>query len=389
MLIARQLAEKIKDIAGKSPVISLTGPRQSGKTTLAKAVFPDYDYVDLDRLQTRRAAIDNPEGFLRQFTKGVIIDEAQNAPELFPYLKTFVDESRRNGEFVLTGSQHLLFMEKITESLAGRAAIFHLLPFSYSELEGTAFAQDNAFDYIFKGFYPRIYNDDYPPDSFYPSYIQTYVERDVRQVKNIGDLYAFERFMRVLAGHTGQLFNQTAIGNDLGLSTTTISRWMSLLQSSFVAFLLPPYFKNFNKRIIKTPKVYFFDTGLACSLLGIENRAQLQSHYARGALFENFIIVETMKRLLHQGVLRPNLYFWRDSSGHEVDLLIERGGKLFPCEIKSAETVNDAFFKNINVFNNISDTPASQTYLIYGGSENQNRSKAQVRGWRSLPDFGS
>jgi len=386
-LITRHLTEHVRDLSTKTPVISITGPRQSGKTTLSRQVFPDYDYVDLDRPQTRRAAIDNPEGFLNQFKKGVIIDEAQNAPELFSLIKVRVDESRRNGEFILTGSQHFLFMEKITQSLAGRTAIFHLLPFSVSELEGTEHALSSPFDYIFKGFYPRVYSEGFPPVSFYPSYLQTYVERDVRQVQNVSDLYTFERFMHLLAGHTGQMFNQTNISNDLGVSTTTVSRWMSLLQSSFVAFLLPPYFKNFNKRVVKTPKVYFYDTGLACSLLGIENARQLDTHFARGALFENFIIVETMKRFLNRGILKPNLFFWRDSSGHEIDLLVERGGRLFPCEIKSGETVNDSFFKNLNVFNDIADNPASQSYLIYGGNENQNRSKAQVRTWNNLPDF--
>jgi len=385
--IIRHLAEKIRALAAHSPIISVTGPRQSGKTTLCRQVFPDYDYVDLDRPQTRRAAIDNPEGFLNQFKKGVIIDEAQNAPELFPLLKVRVDESRRNGQFILSGSQNFLFMEKITESLAGRTAIFHLLPFSFSELEGTEYELSSPFGYIFNGFYPRIYSEGFPAASFYPSYLQTYVERDVRQLQNVGNLRAFERFMHLLAGHTGQMFNQTNFANELGISTTTISRWMSLLQASFVAFLLPPYSKNFNKRVVKTPKVYFYDTGLACSLLGIETERQLDTHFARGPLFENFIIVETMKRMLNRGILQPKLFFWRDSSGYEIDLLVERGGRIFPCEIKSGETVNDVFFKNLNVFNQISDTPASQSYLIYGGNENQDRSKAQVRSWKNLPDF--
>ena len=385
-MIARQLSDKLRQAAQKMPVISLTGPRQSGKTTLTRAAFPNHAYVNLENPATRRLALENPVGFLDQFAAGVIIDEAQYAPELFSYIQVRVDERQQNGNYVLTGSQNFLFMEKISQSLAGRVAIFHLLPFSLTELVGTPYAVENPFEYIFRGSFPRVYDQDVPTEIFYPAYIQTYLERDVRQLQNIGDFYAFERFLHLCAGHVGQLMNQSNLANDAGVSHTTIGRWLSVLQTSFITFALPPYFRNFNKRVVKTPKLYFYDTGVACSLLGIRSTAELEQHFARGALFENFVIVETMKQFYHRG-LRAPIFFWRDSTGNEVDMLVEVGGQLFPVEIKSSQTLNSAFFKNLQFFNQLSGNAPAQAHLIYAGRENQPHAIAKAHGWADIPDF--
>jgi hypothetical protein len=385
-MINRHLTQYVKSAAQTMPVVSITGPRQSGKTTLAKQAFPDYAYANLENLPTRQYAIENPIGFLKQYPDGLIVDEAQYAPDLFSYIQVEVDQSRRNGQYILSGSQNFLLMEKITQSLAGRVAVFNLLPFSTRELAGTAYQIDDPFKYIVKGFYPRIYDQQTPPDLFYPSYLLTYLERDVRLLKNIGDLSGFERFVRLCAGHVGQIFNQSSLANDTNFSQPTIRSWFSVLETSFVAFLLPPYFRNYNKRLLKTPKLYFYDTGLACSLLGIRSGTELENHPMRGHLFENFIVVEMMKQFLNQG-MRPQCYFWLDSTGHEIDLLVEQGPQLFPMEIKSGQTLRSDFFKNIEFFQKIAGVAPEQSYLIYAGSENQDRLKGKVRAWDNLPGF--
>jgi len=385
-MILRQLSAIVQSAAQTMPVVSVTGPRQSGKTTLAKYAFPDYAYANLENLPTRQFARENPIGFLKQYPEGLIIDEAQYVPELFSYIQVEVDERRRNGRYILTGSQNFLLMEKITQSLAGRVAVFNLLPFSTKELENTEFQLKNPFEYIVKGFYPRIYDQNTPLDIFYPSYLLTYLERDVRLLKNIGDLAAFERFVKLCAGHIGQIFNQTSLSNDTNFSQPTIKSWLSVLETSFVAFLLPPYFRNFNKRLLKTPKLYFYDTGLACSLLGIRSASELENHPMRGPLFENFIVVEFMKQFLNQGQ-RPNCFYWRDSTGNEIDLIIEHASRIFPMEIKSSQTLKSEFFKTLEFFQKISDTPPEQSFLVYAGTENQNRLHGSARSWDNLPVF--
>jgi len=385
-MILRQLSAIVQSAAQTMPVVSVTGPRQSGKTTLAKYAFPDYAYANLENLPTRQFARENPIGFLKQYPEGLIIDEAQYVPELFSYIQVEVDERRRNGRYILTGSQNFLLMEKITQSLAGRVAVFNLLPFSTKELENTEFQLKNPFEYIVKGFYPRIYDQNTPLDIFYPSYLLTYLERDVRLLKNIGDLAAFERFVKLCAGHIGQIFNQTSLSNDTNFSQPTIKSWLSVLETSFVAFLLPPYFRNFNKRLLKTPKLYFYDTGLACSLLGIRSASELENHPMRGPLFENFIVVEFMKQFLNQGQ-RPNCFYWRDSTGNEIDLIIEHASRIFPMEIKSSQTLKSEFFKTLEFFQKISDTPSEQSFLVYAGTENQNRLHGSARSWDNLPVF--
>ena len=384
-MINRALAGRIQASIHQMPVISITGPRQSGKTTLCKQLFPDYFYANLEHPETRTFALEDPNRFLQQGENGMIIDEAQYAPELFSYIQAKVDEHGRNGEFVLSGSQNFLFMERISQSLAGRVAIFHLLPFGLNELKGTDHHPKNPFGFILKGGYPRIYDQHIALDIFFPSYVQTYVERDVRQLVNIGDLQQFQLFTRICAGRIGQLFNQSAIANETGLTHPTVKRWLSILQTSFLAFTLPPYFRNFNKRLIKTPKLYFYDTGLACYLLGIRTEEELRTHYAKGALFENFVVAEMMKSFYHRGILQQ-LYFWRDKTGNEIDLLIDVGGKMHPIEIKSSQTLQSHFFKNLDFFNRISHNDPALASLIYAGELNQHREKGQIRSWDNLPE---
>lgn len=386
MWIPRTLSVKLREAAGQMPIVSVSGPRQSGKTTLVRQVFPEYEYANLENPLTREYARENPFRFLRQAPQGIIIDEAQRLPELFSYVQVHVDETGRNGQVVLTGSQNFLLLEKVTQSLAGRVALFYLLPFSVQELKGTAHELQDPFQYVYQGFFPRLYDQPTSPEVFYPSYLQTYIERDVRQVQNIGDLLAFERFLQLCAGCIGQKFNQSAMATEVGVSVPTIARWMSVLQASFVAYLLPPYFKNFNKRIVRTPKLYFYDTGLACALLRIRSAAELDTHFARGALFENFIINEIYKNLLNIGI-RPDLYFWADSSGHEVDLVVKQGQRLYALEIKSADTLHADHFRNLALFQQLSGTSPENCYLIYAGSENQDRSSAHVRAWNTLPEL--
>ena len=385
-MIPRSLATKIKSLADKMPVLSITGPRQSGKTLLARYLFPDYRYANLENLPTRLFARQDPAGFMHEYAGGVIIDEVQYVPELFSYIQVAVDESRRNGEFVLTGSQHFQLTAAISQSLAGRAVNFYLLPFSNAELEAARLLPERYETLLLRGHYPRVYDQQLDPADFYPSYIENYLERDVRQLINVADLGKFQLFVRLCAGRIGQLFNQSALATEVGVDAGTVKRWVSLLESSFIAFTLPPYYRNFNKRLLKTPKLYFYDTGLACALLGIRSEEQLNQHYLKGGLFENMVIAETLKQFHHQGI-RPNVFFWRDNTGHEIDLLVEDSARLFAVEIKSGRTIQPDFFKGLQFFHQISGNPIEDAWVVYGGEERQMRTNGKVVGWRALPVF--
>ena len=376
----------IRQLAAQFPVVNVTGPRQSGKTTLVKQLFPHFAYVNLEDIELRQLAEQDPKYFLQQFPGGLIVDEAQYVPALFSYIQLEADRRGRAGEFVLTGSQHFLFMEKITQSLAGRVAIFTLLPFSETELKNTAFQQPTIDDYLLKGMYPRLYEAGIDPAFYYLNYIQSYIERDVRQLINIGDVGAFRTFLELSAGRIGQLYNQTNIGNEADLDHKTVNRWFSILETSFIAFKLRPYFQNFNKRILKTPKLYFYDTGIVCALLSIRTTEQLKNHPIRGALFENWIVVEMLKKSLNKGI-RPNMYYWRDQTGNEIDLLIDEGGSLYPMEIKSGMTYNTQFFKNIRFFNALSGNNPDNSYLLYAGTQHMQTKDGHIRGWAHLPDL--
>lgn len=382
-MIKRTLSEKIKELASKFPVLTLTGPRQSGKTTLVQSLFPKKPYVSLENPDTRQYALTDPHGFLGQYPEGAILDEAQQAPELFSYIQGIVDRENKAGMFILTGSQHFLLLEKISQSLAGRVAIFHLLPFSFHEIIVSKDHPRTLDELLFSGLYPRIHDKHLAPTDWYPNYIQTYIERDIRQIKNIGDLGTFHKFLQLCAARTGQLLNLSALGNDCGITHNTAKAWINILQASFILHLLQPHHQNFNKRLIKTPKLYFYDTGLVCSLIGIENKTQLATHPLRGSLFETFVISELLKQRLHQG-MRSNLFFWRDKTGHELDCLIDQGSVLTPIEIKSGETIATDWFKNINYWKNLSKSPQEKAFLIYAGKENQTRSTATIINWKSI-----
>lgn len=396
-MIARSLTRYMQRDAAYYPVLTVTGPRQAGKTTLAQAAFPTYTYVSLEEREVRAFAKEDPRSFLGRYAGKVIIDEAQRAPDLFSYIQTEVDRDATPGRFVLTGSHNFLLMENISQSLAGRCGILHVLPFSRAELECQDLPEPTdpmklfvntatrleCWDTIRTGFYPRIHDKGIPPDVWLPDYVRSYVERDLRALVNVGDLETFERFLGLCAGRTGQILNYSSLAVDAGISVDTAKRWLSALKTSFIVFLLRPHHRNFNKRLIKSPKLYFHDTGLACHLLGIRNTDQLHLHPLRGALFEDYIVSEMMKAYIHHR-REPPLYFWRDQTGHEVDVVIEEAGQLFAVEIKSGQTLTASLFDGLRAWHRISGSPPETSTLVYAGNETQTRQRVRIRPWFSL-----
>lgn len=382
-MIKRTLAAKMSDLARKFPIIALTGPRQSGKTTLVKATFPSLPYVSLEEPDIRQIALTDPRGFLSNYMNGAILDEVQRVPDLFSYLQSLVDNNP-DAQFILSGSSNFLLMEKVEQTLAGRSAVLHLLPFSRPELQNGGFEFDQYEQIIFNGQYPRIYDREIAPVDFYPSYVQTYVERDVRLLKNITDLNAFIQFTQLCAGRTGQLLNYSSLANDAGISVNTVKAWLSVLETSYIVYRLYPYHKNFRKRLVKSPKLYFYDTGLACSLLGIRQAEQVNTHFLKGALFENLIINEFIKRAWNQGE-RRRPYFWRDSRGHEIDCLLTGGTKVTPVEIKAGKTMVDDYFKDIAYWRRLlNDEDAGHGYVVYGGEMSLQTSNGRFIAWKQL-----
>jgi predicted AAA+ superfamily ATPase len=378
-MIERTLTAKITALAQKFQVITLTGPRQSGKTTLVRAAFPTLSYVSLEEPDIRQIALTDPRGFLFNYQAGAILDEIQNTPDLFSYIQRLVDENRQM-LFILTGSSNFLLMEKISQTLAGRTAVLHLLPFSFTELK----LQEQQYEsLIFKGQYPRIYDRDIAPTDFYPAYIQTYIERDVRLIKNIGDINAFIQFTRLCAGRIGQLLNVTSLASDTGISPNTAKAWLSILESSYILYRLQPYYRNFNKRMVKSPKLYFYDTGVACSLLGIRDENQVNLHYMKGALFENLIINEFIKRNFHLGENRYP-FFWQDSHGKEIDCLLVNGEEVTPVEIKSGKTMSISYFDSLKYWHTLAALPENQGYVVYGGEQSMQTSAGTFISWRQL-----
>jgi predicted AAA+ superfamily ATPase len=370
------------------PVIGITGPRQAGKTTLARISFPDKPYVTLEDPDQLDFAQTDPRRFLERFPDGAILDEVQRCPDLFSYLQGIVDRHQVMGEFVLTGSQQFGFRERIAQSLAGRIAVLHLLPFSSEELRRYGDPARTLDSEMFRGFYPPVHDRLVSPADWYASYVQTYVERDVQQVLRVKDTNDFRLLLRLCAGRAGQLLNLSSIGNDAGVSHNTIREWLSVLEASYITFRLPPHHRNFSKRLIKSPKLYFFDIGLLCWLLGIRSDEQLATHALRGAVFENYVIAELAKQYYSNGELPP-FYFWRDQSGLEIDLIIERAGKLQPVEIKSGQTLTSDFFKGLNRWKTLAGKEACDPALVYGGNEKQERTGVRVLGWQhlgTLPD---
>ena len=336
MSYRRTAHDRLLRLARGFPVVVLTGPRQSGKTTLARDVFPGHAYVSLEDPDVRQQAAVDPRGFLAAFSAGAILDEAQRAPELLSYVQTAVDADRRSGRFIVTGSQNLLLAASVSQSLAGRAGYAELLPLSYAEA-ATVFAQKSLDELLTCGQYPALYSTPVSAADWHSSYVASYLEREVRQISRIGDLLQFQRFLRMMAARCGQLLNLNSVATDLGIAQTTARDWLTVLEASYVVFLLAPDHRNFGKRLVKTPKLYFFDTGLAAWLLGIKDAQSLSFHPMRGALFENLCIAEYQKHLRHTGA-GASAWFWRDNVGNEIDLLIEHGGQMWPVEIKSGAT---------------------------------------------------
>lgn len=401
-MIRRLLETPLKRAAKQYPVVTLTGPRQSGKTTLVRAAFPRHEYASLEDPDVRAFALEDPRGFLGQFAGGAILDEAQRAPDLFSYLQTLVDQEDAPGRFIVSGSQNFLLLRSISQSLAGRSAIFHLLPFSLAELEGRrpfpleklgrelprrprreTLPPPDLMQVMLRGFYPRIHDKDLEPQSWYAGYYQTYVERDVREIVNVGDLESFGRFVRLCAGRNGQLLNVASLSVDCGITHTTARRWVSILEASFLVTLLRPHHANFGKRLIKSPKLYFLDTGLLCYLLRIRSPEDLRDHASRGTIFESLVVSELLKNALHQGK-EPDLYFWRDATGHEIDAVLERGSERVAIEIKSGQTVVPDFFAGLDFWRKLVGDPAAPAALVYGGDRSFRRRGVAVYGWAEL-----
>lgn len=377
-MFKRELSEQLKNCFRVYPTISITGPRQSGKTTLAKETFPNLNYINLEDPSICTMVRNDPKSFLDQYINGMIIDEVQNIPELFSYLQVYIDERDRPGQYVLTGSQQFLLNERISQSLAGRISIFNLLPLSYRELHSGL----DLYELMFRGFYPRIHRYNISPQDFYPSYIQTYVERDLRMLSNITDLGLFQKFIYLCAGRVGQILNLSSLANDCGISNVTATKWVSLLESSYIVYLLKPYYTNINKRLIKAPKLYFYDTGLLSSLLNIQDSQQLKTHYATGGIFENYIIME-MKKFYSNRNIKGQLYYLRNKTGQEIDILIDKGATQTLIELKSSKTFNDAYLKNIEYWTSYFEN--STNALIYAGDRSGFRYKnTNILNWKDF-----
>jgi predicted AAA+ superfamily ATPase len=402
-MIKRHLQRVLEISARMFPVLTLTGPRQSGKTTLAKATFKNAHYISLEDPAHRNMALEDARGFLGQFgSEQVILDEVQRVPELFSYIQGIVDQNDLPGQFILTGSQNFLLLEKISQSLAGRCAIHFLLPFSHREIikedpldlenienlsrrfnKRKSKTNSELFKTLWTGGYPRIHDKNIPPSQWLANYIQTYVERDVRSIVNISDLDAFSRFVRLCAGRTGQILNLQSLGNDCGIDSKTVKRWLSILDTSFVIKLLRPYYKNFNKRLIKSPKLYFLDSGLLCYLLGIRKPGELVVHSSRGAIFESWIISELYKNYYHTGK-QPAMYYFRDSNNNEIDVILDQGSKVIPIEIKSGQTINNEFFKSLEYWRKLTGESKTPAVLIYGGDEPETFKDIKILPWDVL-----
>jgi len=383
-LIKRSAEQALARLRLGFPIVGITGPRQAGKTTLARMAFHDKPYVSLENPDQLDYAQADPRGFLAQFPDGAILDEVQRCPEIFSYLQGIVDEHKRMCEFVLTGSQQFGFREHLSQSLAGRIGLLYLLPLSSHELCLHDPARKHSLNVeIFTGFYPPLHDRNVNGSDWYASYIQTYVERDVQQVLQVKSMNQFRLLLRLCAGRVGSVLNCSSIGNDAGLSHNTVKEWLSVLEASYITFRLPPHFQNFSKRLIKSPKLYFFDTGLLCWLLGLRSADQLATHPLRGAIFENYVIAELCKYFYSNGEMPP-FYYWRDQSGLEIDLIIEQAGKLMPVEIKSGQTITSDFFKGLTRWIALAGSKAHHPALIYGGNGDQNRHGIGVYGWRSM-----
>lgn len=382
-LIYRKLTDQLKQLLGQYPIVALTGPRQSGKTTLLQEFFTEYRYISLENPDTRNFAEEDPRGFLQEYHSKVIFDEVQRVPALFSYLQYEVDQSRQMGQFILSGSQNFHLLEQITQSLAGRVAITKLLPFDFAELRSASLLPGDYRDLLFKGAYPPVYDRALDPSFFYENYLQTYIYRDVTALRNIQDLGRFRNFLRLCAGRAGQLLNISSLAKETGISQPTAKSWLTILESSYLIFLLPPYFKNFSKRIVKSPKLYFYDVGLLAYLLGLRSMGDIKHSSALGSLFENMVIAELYKQNAHHLLLKE-FWFWRDTNQREIDLLSFQHNKYELFEIKSTQTLTSRLFKNLNFFRTLLGDDFGTSTLVYGGTDNYHRSGHQILSWQKL-----
>ena len=384
-MVTRELQAKLIQLSTKFPFVTITGPRQSGKSTLARMAFPDYRHVSLEDLDNREFAESDPRGFIVTYSSNTIIDEVQRVPSLLSYLQTHSDNTGKMGMYILTGSQNTELMAAVDQSLAGRVGILRLLPFSHAELKASDLLPSAINEEIFTGGYPGIYDRKIEPTDFYPSYIRTYIERDVRQMKDIGDLSKFRRLVKLCAGRIGQLLNKASLAVECGVSAPTVDSWLSVLEESYIIHFLRPDYNNFSKRLVKSPKLYFYDTGLACSLLELRSPAELSSHYLRGGLFENMVVNEFLKSSFNKG-LEPALSFWRDSTGNEVNLLSSEGGVQSAFEIKSGATFSKEYFKGLSFWGKLSRADSSRKAVIFAGDNQMATSDGKVIPWNMLPE---
>lgn len=381
-MINRQLEDEILALKNEFPIIAILGPRQSGKTTISKKLFPEYSYITLEDIDHREFADNDPRGFLEKYKKDIIFDEIQRVPSLMSYLQSHVDEMQENGRIIITGSHNFLLMEQISQSLAGRVGITKLLPFSYKEISGL---EVDLEEFIFKGSYPRIYDKNIRPEVFYKNYISTYIEKDIRQIKQITKIDDFLKFIKILAGRTGQELNTNTLGDECGVSHNTIKEWIGVLEASFLIYKLRPYHKNYNKRIVKNPKIYFTDTGLVCSLLGIRKKEDIDYHFLKGSLFETFIVNEFIKSSFNYGEIF-DFYFWRDNHKKEIDIVLDVGLDQYAFEVKSSKTVHEKFFDTLKYWEKLTNNRREKMYLIYGGNENYVRNDMNVLSWSNIFD---
>ena len=389
-MVPRALTPRLLAAAAKFPVVTVTGPRQSGKTTLCRTVFPHKAYVSLEAPDIREYARSDPRGFLGDHRAGAILDEIQRVPELLSYLQGEVDTRREPGRFILTGSANLTLLGSVSQSLAGRTAVLHLLPLSWGEVKQFPAPPADLWTALWKGGYPAIYDRDLDPMDWLASYVATYVERDVRQILNVGDLTTFQTFVRLCAGRSAQLLSLSGLAADGGISHVTARSWISVLEASFVAFRLAPYHSNLTTRLVKTPKLHLYDSGLLCYLLGIRGPQQLREHPLRGAIFETWVVEEVLKTRLHAGV-SGGLAFFRDRKGREVDLLVENGRTLIAVEAKSAQTVVDDMFAGLAAFADLLKrnrrAPSVRQVVVYGGTTRQQRTSAVVLPWSAIDRY--
>lgn len=383
MPVSRNIDKAIRFLLGKYPIIAVTGPRQSGKTTLLKTTFSDYRYISLESPDNRTFAENDPKGFLKLYDDKVIFDEVQRVPSLFSYMQTIVDDSQKMGQFILSGSQNFHLMQNITQSLAGRVALFKLFPFDFNELRQANLLGANFAETILRGFYPAIHDRDIPVKTFYSNYIQTYIQRDVTELISVKDLKLFQNFVGLCATRAGQLLNLSSLANECGISQPTAKAWLSALETSYIVFQLSPYFRNFSKRIVKTPKLYFYDTGLLLHLLKINSTEQLLSHSVKGNVFENLMISEMMKQM-HHANNPQDLWFWRDSAGHEVDMLVDFGSSFKVVEMKAGITIMPDMFDGLEWFETTANLTNLSKHLAYGGNEAQMRTAGEVVPWDQI-----